>query len=626
MNQATWQQRYQLDQHFLQQYEILDAIGKGSMGEVVRARQVSVGRQVAIKFLLPKFYQDRESIQRFRSEASILARLNHPNVVQLLTFQEHVPVPYLVLEYVEGVSLRKLIGNKGPMPAWSALKVLIQILQGLKQAHEAKIIHRDLKSENILIAPGGVAKIVDFGLAKLTEGKGNQTDSGVILGTPEYMSPEQIRGEPLDGRTDLYSAGVILFEMLTGAVPFRNPQVTALLLDHLETPPPLVHQVCPELPAELGELVSHALAKDVFSRFRSAEAFLLAVEGAARSLKRQDLLDSRANIRPAAGATQVLAPPEAAPGRGGQTHHQPQPAPRPVSPRARGPASQVSQVSEAPTEEAPAGRNPFLPVVLLTLLLCSAGLAYRLGTRPGRNESEVRQEAVSEHKLAELAKLQERLLDEGFADPTQGLFLTREMAAFLEEPSCAGSAQKALCEVLESGPSDEMILAAGLPMVRKGVPASFLPLLSVFPRRPPEIREEILDALHQGATVTRAGARFVKDEELAGQVCEKLLEILQEPFGGRFQVPERVRLIRLYSHFAHTQALQEKMVELVEQTRFDRPSFASPEEFTALGATARTPPFESLRKLLQRRYLHKGNPDRVVLPEEAQAAMEASLR
>ncbi|MCA9556891.1 MAG: serine/threonine protein kinase, partial [Myxococcales bacterium] len=151
------------------------------------------------------------------------------------------------------------------------------------------------KSENVLITQGGVAKLVDFGLAKLTEGRGDQTASGVILGTPEYMSPEQIRGEEIDPRTDLYAAGVVLFEMLTGEVPFKNTAVSRTLLDHLELPPPRLRDLDAAMPAEMDELVGRAMAKDRLQRFRNAEAMLLAVTGARRSLERQKKLGVRAD-------------------------------------------------------------------------------------------------------------------------------------------------------------------------------------------------------------------------------------------------------------------------------------------------------------------------------------------
>jgi serine/threonine protein kinase len=611
MSQAAWRNRFQLTENFLRQYELLAPIGKGAMGEVVKARQIAVGRSVAIKFLRPQFYQDKEGIRRFRSEAAIMARLNHPNIVHVITFDDQAKVPYIVLEYVKGMSLRKLIQEKGPLPVWSALKVLNQICLGLQQAHEAKIIHRDLKSENILIAVGGVAKIVDFGLAKLTEGRGDQTSSGVILGTPEYMSPEQVRGDTLDGRTDLYSAGVILFEMLTGSVPFRNPAVSRILLDHLETPPPLLHTICPNLPPELNELVGRALAKDCISRYRSAEAFLLAIQGTGRSLQRQELLSSRAEIPIQAGQTQKIeSPPKSPPAKPFRTQRT-----RPQS------------VAEAPPthpQHTPTW-NPLFTLIALTLFLGAATLTYRATIGARRDESEVRAEALVAQKMKDISTKLEAFMDEGIGNPAQGVFLTRAIARSLDDPSCRAKAQKALKEIMENTSAPEILLAAGLPLAKLGVSQTFSPLLKLFPSRQGKTREKLLAALKTGARVIRGPGRFAGDEDLSREVCQTMAEILQEPFRGRYPPPERCSLIALYSSFASQRDLQETMLDFSLQTRFGKPVLAPPEVFAALGRLCREPRFKILKARLERRYFHKKNPKYVALPEDQLKALQSAM-
>ncbi|HEY3055284.1 MAG TPA: serine/threonine-protein kinase, partial [Thermoanaerobaculia bacterium] len=209
-------------------YEIISRIGAGGMGEVFRARDTRLGRAVAIKVLPSEFADDAARLQRFEQEARAASALNHPNIITVYDVGSVDHAPYLAMELVEGKSLRELIDH-GPLPVRRIVDVGVQIADGLSKAHEAGIIHRDLKPENIMFSADGFAKILDFGLAKLTplqsdDSKTVRRDStaGTLLGTAGYMSPEQAAGEKVDFRSDQFSLGTILYEMASGARPFRR--------------------------------------------------------------------------------------------------------------------------------------------------------------------------------------------------------------------------------------------------------------------------------------------------------------------------------------------------------------------------------------------------------------------
>ena len=215
-------------------YEILSPLGKGGMGEVWRARDSKLGREVAIKTLPEEFAQDEERLARFEREAKLLASLNHPNIATIHGLEEHNGTRFLVLELVEGDTLADRL-KKGAIPVEESLKLALQIAEALEGAHEKGVIHRDLKPGNIKITPDGKIKVLDFGLAKALSGDGADvnvsqsptlslaaTRQGVILGTAAYMSPEQASGEGTDQRADIWSFGVVLFEMLTGRQLFTG--------------------------------------------------------------------------------------------------------------------------------------------------------------------------------------------------------------------------------------------------------------------------------------------------------------------------------------------------------------------------------------------------------------------
>jgi serine/threonine protein kinase len=257
-------------------YEILHAIGEGGMGVVYKARQTSIDRMVAVKMLSSDLAKDRNWVQRFYNEAKACSRLHHPNTIRIFDFgQTREGQLFMAMELLEGLSLRQVIAQQSPIDPERVLKIVIQCCASLSEAHNLGIIHRDIKADNVFLIdlPGSRdhVKLLDFGVAKLMMAEDFATQVGVVFGTPEYMSPEQGRGEPLTPRSDLYGVGILAYEMLTGSVPFRDAVPTTVLQMHLKsTVPPLP----PRVPASVQQLVMRALEKDPSRRFDTAAAML----------------------------------------------------------------------------------------------------------------------------------------------------------------------------------------------------------------------------------------------------------------------------------------------------------------------------------------------------------------
>ena len=274
-----------------QKYYLESKLGVGGMGTVYRAGRLLIGDRVAVKVLHPDQMADPQAVERFRREAQTTARLKHPNVVTVYDFGvSREGLNYQVMELAEGESLRSLVERNGRLAETAAAEIIRQVCAALDEAHRQGIVHRDLKPENILVQtiPDGLqVKLLDFGVAALREDEpGRLTQTGAAVGTPHYMSPEQCLGEELDGRSDIYSLGIVLFEMLTGVVPFDSPTTTAIAVKHVNDPPPSPRTLNPKISRAVESVALRALEKRRDSRPQTAGEMareLIAAAGSARA-------------------------------------------------------------------------------------------------------------------------------------------------------------------------------------------------------------------------------------------------------------------------------------------------------------------------------------------------------
>jgi serine/threonine protein kinase len=266
-------------------YQIVSTLGRGGMGEVYLARDTKLGRKVALKFLRGAVTEDRKRLLRFEQEARAASALNHPNILTIFEIGEAGGRHYIATEFIEGETLRQRI-VAGPLKVGEALNIAEQITSALSAAHAAGIVHRDVKPENIMIRCDGIAKVLDFGLAKLTQTQSSpsgpddptrelvNTSAGVVVGTVAYMSPEQARGLSLDARTDIWSLGVVIYQMLTGSIPFSGATASDILVSILEREPRALNSFSPEIPEALEWIVTKALTKDCNDRYQTSREVL----------------------------------------------------------------------------------------------------------------------------------------------------------------------------------------------------------------------------------------------------------------------------------------------------------------------------------------------------------------
>jgi serine/threonine protein kinase/ketosteroid isomerase-like protein len=273
-------------------YRLDKLLGRGGMGAVYSGTHVDLDRPVAIKLLLPDFTADPEALERFRREARAAARLNHPNVADTYDYGS-LPEggAYIVMELIDGQTLRERMDEAGQLPFDEAIQIARQVTSGVEAAHRSDITHRDLKPSNIILTRDHdgrmLAKVVDFSVAKLKEGTTSGTAltaTGSLIGTPRYMAPEQCADNKTDARSDIYSLGVILYEMLAGRAPFEGPTTTAIAIKHIQTPPPPVEEFRPDTPAALRELIEQSLAKSPSERPQTAQEFAARLDEAAKEL------------------------------------------------------------------------------------------------------------------------------------------------------------------------------------------------------------------------------------------------------------------------------------------------------------------------------------------------------
>jgi beta-lactam-binding protein with PASTA domain len=259
-------------------YRLVARIGSGGMADVWCATDQELGRRVALKVLHPRFAADPQFVERFRREASHAAGLQHPNVVAVFDRGEWDGTPYIAMEHIEGPTLKEIVRDRGALPPALAVDVVVQILRAARYAHKHGIVHRDLKPHNVILDEEGRVKVTDFGIARA--GASQMTETGAIMGTAHYLSPEQAQGLPVDGRSDLYSIGVILYELLTGRVPFDAESPVSIAVRHVSEPPIPPAEINPAVPPALDAVTLRALAKAPEDRFQDADAFIAALQAA----------------------------------------------------------------------------------------------------------------------------------------------------------------------------------------------------------------------------------------------------------------------------------------------------------------------------------------------------------
>ena len=253
-------------------FKIIEKLGEGGMGAVYKGVDMMTEREVAIKALKPELASQPEVAERFRSEAVTLAKLNHPNIATLYNFFRQGDEYYMVLEFVRGETLDSLISRQGAMPVEQAVPLFCKVLEGIDHAHEEGIVHRDIKPANMMLTSKGALKVLDFGIARIL-GTARMTRAGHLIGTIEYMAPEQVKGLETDARSDIYSLGMLLYEMLTGRVPFDIQNEFDLMSAQINQMPRPPRELNPDIPAEVEEAIMRAVAKEPEARYQTAGEF-----------------------------------------------------------------------------------------------------------------------------------------------------------------------------------------------------------------------------------------------------------------------------------------------------------------------------------------------------------------
>ncbi len=271
-------------------YELEELVGTGGMSSVFRAHDRLLDRKVALKVLHQQYADDPEYVERFRREARAVATLSHPNIVTVIDRGEHADRQFIVFEYVDGENLKRLIERSGPLPVEQALELAMQIARGLSFAHQEGLVHRDVKPQNVLLNGDGRAKVTDFGIARSLDVKRGVTQTGTVLGTSDYIAPEQAQGRRVDEQTDVYSLGVVLYELLTREVPFPGENFVAVAMRHINEPPPSIRDRRPDVPPRVEAAVQRAMAKDPGDRFPSMADFCRELDACLDELRGTQIL------------------------------------------------------------------------------------------------------------------------------------------------------------------------------------------------------------------------------------------------------------------------------------------------------------------------------------------------
>jgi eukaryotic-like serine/threonine-protein kinase len=269
-------------------YELQELVGHGGMSSVYRAHDSLLERYVALKLLHEQYNADDGFVERFKREARLVAQLQHPNIVTVIDRGEEDGRQYIVFEYIDGENLKEFVVRKGRLEVREALEVALEVARALAFAHAAGLVHRDVKPQNVLLNGDGRAKVTDFGIARSLDVDTGMTQTGTILGTSNYLAPEQASGQPVDAQTDVYSLGVVLYELLAGDVPFPGESFVAVAMKHVHEPSPNLLDVRPDVPLRVAAAVDRALEKEPEQRFPSMDAFAAELEACLAELDRGD--------------------------------------------------------------------------------------------------------------------------------------------------------------------------------------------------------------------------------------------------------------------------------------------------------------------------------------------------